>query len=70
MLSRRRSAHQVGKGGVRVDQSLRCLGIIVVDYAGRDDDPRRETRDRGTWGDPDVCLDGGVTNDRRSGIGN
>ena len=70
MLSCGRSAHQVGKGGVRVDQSLRCLGIIVVDYAWWDDDPRRETRDRGTGGDPDVCLDGSVADDRWTGIGN
>jgi hypothetical protein len=75
MLSRGRSVHQVGKGGVRVDQSLRCDGIVVVDLAWRDDDPRTsrervETRDRRTGRDPDVRLDGWVTNDRVTGIGN
>src|SRR4029078_4346828 len=70
MLSRGRSAHQVGKRGIRVDQSLRCDGIVVVDYAWWLDNPGRETRNRGTGRDPDVCLDAVATNGRVTGIGN
>ena len=70
MLSRGRSAHQVGKRGVCVDQRLRCDGIVVVDLAWRHDDPGRETRNRSTGRNPDVCLYGGVADDRWTGIGN
>ena len=69
MLSRGRSAHQVGKSGVCIDQSLRCDGIVVMDLAWRHDDPGRESRDRGSGRYPEVRFYGGVANNRATGVG-
>ena len=41
-----------------------------MNLAWRDDDSRREPRNRSTGRNPDICLDGGVADDRWTGIGN